>query len=216
MQSMAPLALHSFLSKERFSMLTIDGLASGLDTTSIISQILDLERRPLSLMNFQITQAQERQTAFLDLSARLLNLQVTTRSLSEGSTFEGVSVSSSNEDVLAASASAGVPPGSYAFRVAQMARASQFVSRGFADSNQTAVGAGTLSFEVGGGSLAEQTELSELNGGSGIQRGSFRITDSAGNTAVIDLSSAITVDDVITSICVDHIVTSTRVNWICA
>ena len=60
-------------------MFTVDGLASGLNTTAIIEQILQLERRPISLISRQISTANQRQTAFLDLSARLLNLQLSSK-----------------------------------------------------------------------------------------------------------------------------------------
>lgn len=180
--------------------LSIDGLVSGLDTTSIINQILSLERRPIQLISNQAESARQKQTAFLDLSARLLNLQISAGSLSNPSTFQKVGVTSSNPDALLASAAAGVPPGTYSFRVAQLARGSQFVSGGFANANEQAVGAGTLSLELGGGFVDSGTDLDVLNGGQGVSRGSIRVTDADGNSAVVDLSAAITVDDVIETI----------------
>jgi flagellar hook-associated protein 2 len=50
--------------------------------------------------------------------------------------------------------------------------------------------------------LDEATSLSSLNGGDGISAGSFKITDKAGGTAIINLtgSSFRTLDDLITSI----------------
>ena len=173
-------------------MLSIDGLVSGFDTTSLISEILSLERRPIQLIAQQQDQARQRQGAYLSLSAQLLGLQSSTRRLADPETFSSVSVNSSNEDVLAASGSSSVPPGSYSFRVAQLARGSQFLSGGFATSDETPVGAGTLTLEVGGGFVDNKTELEDLNGGNGISRGSFRITDGAGNTAVVDISTAVT------------------------
>lgn len=179
-------------------MVSIDGLASGLDTSGLIEQILQLQRRPIALVQQQIQQAQQKQTAFLDLTARLLSLQTSAEKLSSPEAFQGVRVSSSNESVLAASASAGVPPGVYAYRVAQLASPGQFASSGFA-SLDTAVGAGTLSLEFGG-FIDVDTNLSELNGGEGVSRGAFRITDRSGSSAEVDLSAAVTVQDVIDAI----------------
>ena len=48
------------------------------------------------------------------------------------------------------------------------------ITAGFADPNQTKVGAGTLTISQGGGELKAQTNLSALNGGKGVQRGVFR------------------------------------------
>lgn len=181
-------------------MLNVDGLASGLDTSSIIEQILSLQRRPIALLQNQIARENEKQTAFASLSAKLLNLQLTARKLSEAKSFRAVTASSSNPEVMEVSAQAGVPPGVYSFRVAQLARTSQHISVGFADSDTGAVGAGTLEIELGGGFIDVQTELDELNGGAGVRRGSIRIIDRAGNAATVDLSAAITVGDAIAAI----------------
>src|SRR5688500_14544339 len=53
---------------------------------------------------------------------------------------------------------------------------------------------------MGGGNVNPATELSSLNGGAGVRRGSFRVTDRSGKSAVIDVSDAITVDDVVRKI----------------
>lgn len=179
-------------------MFSIDGLVSGFDTTSLINQILNIERRPISIIQRQVEQATNKRAAYLDLSARLLALQVSTNRLSSPDFFSAVSAQSSNSDLLTVSAGAGTPPGSYSFRVAQMARASQFTSTGFA-SGSSLVGAGTLSFEQGG-FVDGSTDLERLNGGLGVSRGTIRITDAAGATALVDLSAAIDVDDVIRAI----------------
>jgi hypothetical protein len=60
--------------------------------------------------------------------------------------------------------------------------------------------AGTITIEQGGGELSTQTPLGQLNGGAGVRRGLFRITDRAGKTAVIDTTASVTIDDVIKKI----------------
>jgi hypothetical protein len=39
--------------------------------------------------------------------------------------------------------------------------------------------------------------LADLNGGKGVARGQFRITDRSGASTVIDASGAVTLDDVV-------------------
>jgi len=53
---------------------------------------------------------------------------------------------------------------------------------------------------MGGGEMSSQTVLSKLNGGNGVARGAFRITDRSGRTGVIDISSAYSLDDVVRKI----------------
>jgi len=50
-------------------MFSIDGLVSGFDTTSLINQILNIERRPISIIQRQVEQATNKRAAYLDLSA---------------------------------------------------------------------------------------------------------------------------------------------------
>src|SRR3954447_24205203 len=53
------------------SPLSLSGLASGLDTESIITQLMSVERQPRTRMALQDTQAQARQTQLRDLATRL-------------------------------------------------------------------------------------------------------------------------------------------------
>jgi flagellar hook-associated protein 2 len=62
----------------------------------------------------------------------------------------------------------------------------------------TTVNSGDLNLRY----ITEATRLDTLNGGKGVQKGQFRITDSVGGTAIVDLTSTSikTVGDVITAI----------------
>ena len=86
-------------------MLSVDGLASGLDTSGLIQQLLAIQQRPIFLLQEQVATANQKQTAFLDVTARVLSLQTTVARLADPETFNAVTASSSNESVLAASAS---------------------------------------------------------------------------------------------------------------
>ena len=48
--------------------------------------------------------------------------------------------------------------------------------------------------------MSGSIRLDDLNGGQGVDRGSIRIQDRAGNTAVIDLSEATTLEEVVEAI----------------
>jgi len=181
-------------------MLSVDGLISGFNTSQIIQEILTHERRPVSLLADQVALATKRQTALMEVSAKLLALQAKSQTLSRASTFGAVGVSSSNGGVLAASGASGLTPGSTSFRVSRLARAASFSSNGFDTSDETAVGAGTLWIELGDARVDRQTELSILNGGRGIDRASIRISDRSGDSAVVDLSGAVTIGDVVDAI----------------
>ena len=176
------------------------GLVSNIDYGAIIDQLMTLEARPKNKLQERIDQATERKLAYTDLSTRLSGLKLTSTTLKKPSTFQAASATSSNEDVLTATAANGATVGNYQFQVARLVTTQQSVSAGFADFNTARVGAGTLTIEQGGGELSTQTPLALLNGGSGVRRGMFRITDRGGATAVIDTTAAVTLDDVVKQI----------------
>ncbi len=181
-------------------MISIDGLATGFDTSSIIEELLQYKQRPLQLVEAQIEVEQEKKAGYEELMAKLLWLQQTASNLGSEELFSSVNVTSSNESVLLASGTSDLSPGSYSFRVSQLASTSQFASTGFATRDDTPVGAGTLTIEFGGSALDRETKLEDLNGGEGVRRGVFQVTDRSGSTASVDISSALTVQDVLDAI----------------
>jgi flagellar hook-associated protein 2 len=176
------------------------GLVSNIDYKSIIDQLMTLESRPKEQLQQRIDKATERKLAYTDLSTRLAGLKLTATTLKKPSSFQAATASSSNDDVLTATAANGAAVGNYQFSVARLVTTQQSVSAGFADFNTARVGAGTVTIEQGGGELFTQTPLSQLNGGEGVRRGMFRITDRSGATAVIDTGAAVTLDDVVRQI----------------
>ncbi|MBI4586643.1 MAG: flagellar filament capping protein FliD [Planctomycetes bacterium] len=180
-------------------MPSIDGLISGINSSKIIEELLTFQRQPIQRLQDDIKATAEKKTAILNLTGKLLSLQGKATALGKSSGFQLIKVASSNETVLAASGTTDLTPGSYRFKVRQLAQVEQYTSVGFASST-TAVGAGTLTIETGNGFVDRKTELEVLNGGAGVRRGSIRITNRAGTSAIVDLSTAVTIDDVIESI----------------
>ncbi len=176
------------------------GLISGIDSAAYIEQIMQLESIPVQRLQLRIQELDVQRTAYLDISARLLAVQNLASNFESASFFRNFASTSSNESVLRATASESANPGSYAFKVHRLVGTHSVVSRGFADTDSTPVGAGTLALEVGQGRVDRSTTLDALNGGGGVERGKIRINDRAGNEAVVDLTTALTVDDVLEAI----------------
>ena len=176
------------------------GLISGINTGAIITALINADSGPVSLLQTRITSNTALSSDYQSLGTQLGSLQSTVQSLEQPSTFQAATANSSNPSVLTATAANGAAVGSYSLQVAQLVTTQQLISTGFTDSTQSPVGAGTITIEEGGGGLATQTPLSELNGGAGVGRGEFRITDRSGASAVIDTTSAVTLDDVVNDI----------------
>src|SRR5687768_4833024 len=111
------------------------GLVSNIDYGAIIDQLMKLESRPKDKLQERIDQATERKLAYTELSTRLSGLRLTATTLKKPSTFQAASATSSNEDVLTATAANGATVGNYQFQVARLVTTQQSVSSGFADFN---------------------------------------------------------------------------------
>ncbi|MDB5355607.1 MAG: flagellar hook-associated 2 domain protein [Phycisphaerales bacterium] len=175
------------------------GLVSGIDTTSIINQLIALEQQPVTILQTRISTATAQKQAFTAMGTQLSTLQQIGQALELPQTFAASSTNSSDPNTLTATATAGAAVGSYQFQVARLVTSQQSITNGFSSANAL-VGAGNISFTVGGGDLQNPTTLAQLNGGQGVQRGQFRITDGGGNSSVIDISSSVTLDDVVKKI----------------
>lgn len=172
------------------------GLISGINSSQIIDQLVSLESAPVTQLQKQVATNNAQKAAYTDLLTQLQTLKTVGDTLSNSNTFAASTANSSDESVLTATAGNNAAIGSYQFQVAQLVSSQQSVTKGFSDPNQTKIGAGTITISEGGGELNTPTALSSLNGGQGISRGQFRITDRSGHSATIDISSAVTIDDV--------------------
>ena len=121
-------------------MASIDGLASGLDTTTIISQLMQLERVPQtrlqtkqSSMESSITSLRTLNTKFASLvaAAATLGARLPGAVLADPPTPSGwlaTTASSSDAARTSATTTAGAPAGSISFHVKQLAAAASHLS----------------------------------------------------------------------------------------
>lgn len=173
------------------------GIFSGIDTASLINQLIAAESGPKTLAQKRILQLQGLQAAYLDLNAKLGAVKGAAQTLRTGNVFQSNKAASTNEDVLSATASTTATPGSYSFIVDRLVSTQQFLSRGFASSTSGGLNATSFTFESADGRLDRDTSLASLNGGAGVSRGKIVISDAASHTATVDLSKAATVNDVL-------------------
>lgn len=175
------------------------GLISGLDYGALIDKLLAIDARPRDQLATRISTLDAQRTAFVDVSARLSAIVSRLVALKSDSLFRSSRVSSSNADVLSATAGAGAAPGAYSFVVKALAASHQVISRGFSSAD-AALSSGVLTIESARARVDRRTRLDELNGFAGVRRGSIRLTDGSNASATINLSDAETLDDVVARI----------------
>lgn len=129
------------------------GLISGLDTESIITSMMNLERAPISGLQQQQSYYQSKISSYGIVKSVLSGLQTSLSSLKDTDTFApGYSASSSNKDIVSVSVSDTdtASAGSYSLKVNNLATSAQMTSFSFTESDST-VGPGMIQFQVGDG-----------------------------------------------------------------
>jgi len=109
--------------------ITISGLISGLDTESLISQLMAIERAPVNKLNETKTDLQTEKNAWRDINTRLVNLNNTLSPLKSATLFQGKTATSTNESVATATASTSATPATYVLdSVTSLAKAHKVAS----------------------------------------------------------------------------------------
>ena len=105
------------------SSLALSGLASGINWTNIINDMVAAESAPISRMQTQKTNINQQNSAFQSIGADLANLQNDITTLSSPSFFQNTTTSISDPTVASATTQSGTPVGTYTFSVSQLATA---------------------------------------------------------------------------------------------
>ncbi|SDF49244.1 flagellar filament capping protein FliD [Klenkia brasiliensis] len=106
----------------------IDGLASGLDTTSIISNLMKIEAKPQDLLKTQLSAAQAKGTAYRAVNTRFDAIRSAAEALTGTGLAAARTASSTNTAVTATATSAALDGASLSFRVEQTAASKQVLS----------------------------------------------------------------------------------------
>ncbi|GAA1957823.1 flagellar filament capping protein FliD [Nocardioides panacihumi] len=104
------------------SSITFTGLGSGLDTASIVSQLMAIERAPQDRLKTALAKEQSTLTALQQLNTSLAALQKSADSFSSGSTWTKLNATSSSSAVTI-SASSSATPSSLSVTVGHVATA---------------------------------------------------------------------------------------------
>ncbi len=179
------------------SFSTSVGLVSGIPIGQLVDSLIAVQRRPINQLQTRLGALANRRTAYLQITSQLLSVQNIATRFANAEFFRRSQVTSSDESSIVASAGAGSALGQFNFTVKRLATTQQAISAGFATADASPVGAGTLTIESAAGRLDRSTTLDSLRDGDGIRRGRIRMTDRAGGSAEIDLTTATTVRDVI-------------------
>lgn len=132
--------------------ININGVVSGIDTDNIVSGLMEIQQQQLDRMALRKNGFQQRQAAFKTVESRLLSLRADTGALSRNTNnpLTRLSVKSSDDEAISATASASAIPGVYQMTIDATAKAHQVASQGFADTDSE-ITQGTFEIRLGSG-----------------------------------------------------------------
>ncbi|MGE3270149.1 MAG: flagellar filament capping protein FliD, partial [Chloroflexota bacterium] len=128
------------------STFAVGGLASGLDTSSIISKLMEIERSPMTQIQGRQTAHTSKMAAIQAIKDQISALQSAAKSLSDRSKMNAKVAATDMASVLTASASSDAINGSFKVTVSQLATSTRIYSTGpmgnVIDANATLANAG--------------------------------------------------------------------------
>lgn len=144
--------------------ITATGIGSGLDIQGLVSQIMQVERQPLTRLQQKRTQYENQISAFGQIKSALSELQSALKALQNPNTFSAAKVSVAANADFKATAQPGAAAGIYELSVQQLARQQRVATSATTQFDPS--GGGTLDITVGGNTvsltIAAGTTLQQL------------------------------------------------------
>lgn len=179
-------------------LINFGGLASGLDTNSMITQLVALERIPIQQLQAKKAGYEAKDAAWTSIATRFSSLQNAVDALKDQGSFAGFASGTSSSDAVTITSVSEANPTTASFTVSQLAAAHQVVNDATYTSGADLVGAGDFTVTVDGQDFVYTTDgtatLDDLSaiinaGTSGVSAGvlkvddtTYRLTLSAANT----------------------------------
>lgn len=103
-------------------MISSAGIGSGLDVSSIVTQLMNVERQPLTLLQTKASGLQTKVSAYGSIKSALSGLQDASAALQDSNLWKGRTFSSNNTSVATGSASSSALATSFSLEVVDMAQ----------------------------------------------------------------------------------------------
>ncbi len=126
------------------STIQLPGLLTGIDTATLIAQLMAVERRTLNMYEGRKSAWEEKKDALSSLESKLEALRTSVRSLSNSNELRAFTVASSDSDILTAEASYDAFEGNHTVVINQLANAERWVHTNGKEYAEDYVGAGTF------------------------------------------------------------------------
>jgi flagellar hook-associated protein 2 len=129
--------------------ISFSGLASGLDSGSIIDQMVAAERASQGPITTRKLELGRQKIVVSDLASKLSALASKAKAFTTAADARSFTATTSDSTRIGVAVSGSAQPGTYAIRVNSLARAETTVSRTFLSANAGVLGAGSVSIAAG-------------------------------------------------------------------
>jgi flagellar hook-associated protein 2 len=175
---------------------SVSGLVSGLDTATIINQLMSIEAQSQTRLKTRLTEQQSTVKSLQDLNAKIAALGTTAKDLAAGTTLAPLKATSSSTAVVA-TATTGTAAGSFDVTVVQTAAAHKLTFAATAAPGDHVTGSGTdLVLTTASGPRTLSTDgtlagvVSALNtAGTGVRATTVRLDDGTQRLVVSAVTS---------------------------
>ncbi|GAB4406558.1 MAG: flagellar filament capping protein FliD [Rhodoferax sp.] len=130
--------------------ISSQGIGSGLDVKSIVSQLVAIEKQPLTKLQTAAAVINTKISAFGQIKSMVSALSSAAGTLNSLTTWNAVSATSSNPTAVTASAIGGTSSNVFTFQVTALAKAQSYASQALPTPAGTPFGSGTLSITMTG------------------------------------------------------------------
>ena len=147
--------------------IQLSGLASGLDTQTLIEQLMRVEAAPMGALQNKSAGLQNKNSSFQAINTRVMSLKDKAFALTTDAVLKAMLATSSDESIVTAKAGSNAAPGTYKVTVNDTASATRSTSwsqlgQSVIDSNQLLSDANTAAPLTAGRFMLTVTELNGL------------------------------------------------------
>lgn len=159
--------------------------ASSLDVNSIVSQLMELEKQPLKVLDTKEASYQAKISAYGTVKSALASLQSAVQTLTQANTFKALGITSTDLNVVSGSATTEAAPGTYNIVVSEIATAHTVRSNGAYTATNATFNTGTLSIKVGNGAAVD-VEITNSNNSLAQVRNAINNSGAGVNATIIN------------------------------
>lgn len=142
--------------------LSVGGLASGLDTNSIINGLVAIEQRRVTMEETKKSDYELKLTTFNELKGKLESFHKKASELDKTTAFDVFKGTSSNTDIATITGETGGTSGNYDVEVKQLASTMKVASNSFASGTADVNLAGKFKLSVSAAALATAPNVTEV------------------------------------------------------